>query len=539
MIDLTRTREEFLAEIEAPNPEKDPLGDITDPRIASADVHIRVGGHRRRDLFSLLKLALSERFATVPRSELFRDVIGPLKHALGNACKHGNGRDPAKAILVEIVLTRKGALFAITDEGSGFDVVRTFQRFQEQQAYFTNYGCGFRNLHAAMSTVSYEHDGRTVLLCYRPAEDRGPGTSPALDYSSGETPEDQSASRTIGRVTPLVLDSEWIRTCLPDEVPEFGDGRARLESCRVYAAHGEAGDEVGHRYVLRVAGRVNPRVLTARLHATEAAARADFDAATELYDAKVSIRVRIPRPVARLTREPRIVLYDFDAWMNLWEYLIYRGTVSSARKFSERMGHLLAALHTSRVVLPGMAAGAVGETLEPIIARAESTLGTLPSGSDLVNRFRDCVEQHKERSASWMRSTVAPIHGALGWDCVHYGVDGVFYLYRFENCRRSDPGLDLGGFAADLLCFTLATSDAGAYRVCRDEFLSQYNSEAEHPIREDDLRLYIVLALCERLQQAEAPTKARLTQLVAALETALRDEAGGEPRLETAATTSF
>jgi anti-sigma regulatory factor (Ser/Thr protein kinase) len=515
MIDLTRTREDFLAELEASDPGADPCRDITDPRIASAEVQVHAGGNRRRNLFSLLKLALSERFPLVPRQELLRDVLVPLKHALGNAYRHGNRRDKAKAIFVEMVLTRKGALIAITDEGSGFDVVSTLQRFHEHQAYFMNYGCGFRNLHKASSTVSYEHDGRTVLLCYQPADNRSPGASPV--DRSGQSGQEQSAFETIGRLTP-VLDSEWIRTCLADEVPEFANGSARLESCRVYAAQGEGDEDRGYRYVLRVAGDENPRVLTARLHATDAAAQADFNLATQLYDAKVSKRVRVPRPLARLTREPRIVLYDFDPWMNLWEYLDYRGTVSSVRKFAERMGQVLAALHASRAVGPGMAADAVDETLDPIIAGAESTLRNLPSGSDLVNRFADCVDRHKERSASW-RPAVALIHGGLGWDCIHYGVDGDFYLYRFEKCRISDPGLDLGGFVADLLCFTLARYDVEAYYIGRDEFLKQYNAESQQSMGEDHLLLYIVLALCERLTKRR--TEPFVARTISALDAAL------------------
>ena len=34
-----------------------------------------------------------------------------------------------------------------------------------------NHGCGFRNLHQAMSTVTYENGGRTVLLCFRPTKE--------------------------------------------------------------------------------------------------------------------------------------------------------------------------------------------------------------------------------------------------------------------------------------------------------------------------------------------------------------------------------
>src|SRR5205823_5459382 len=160
MIDLSHNRAALLAEIEAPNPTDHPLGDITDFCVATRDTHVRVCGHAPEDLFPFLKLALSERFAGVPRLQLIQDLLMPLKHALGNAARHGNGRDPAKLIVVEVVLTRRGALIAVTDEGEGFDAVLTFRRFQEQQSYFVNRGIGFRHLHQARCTASYENGGR-------------------------------------------------------------------------------------------------------------------------------------------------------------------------------------------------------------------------------------------------------------------------------------------------------------------------------------------------------------------------------------------
>src|SRR5438552_7718537 len=160
MIDPGYTRARLLAEIEAPGPPGNPLSDITDPRVASTDAHVRLWGHAREDLFPLLHIALSERFAAVPKLQLIRDLLMPLKHALGNACRHGNGNEPGKTVSVEIVMTRKGALIALTDEGPGFDVALTFRRFLQQQNYFVNRGAGFRSLHQAMSTVSYENGGR-------------------------------------------------------------------------------------------------------------------------------------------------------------------------------------------------------------------------------------------------------------------------------------------------------------------------------------------------------------------------------------------
>ena len=157
-----------------------------------------------------------------------------------------------------------------------------------------------------------------------------------------------------------------------------------------------------------------------------------------------------------------------------------------------------------------------------MLARAEATLRTLPSGPELVDRVGISIQCVQARSAD-RPQTLAPIHGALGWDCIRYGVDGEFYLYRFESCRRSDPRLDLGGFAADLLCFMLAAYDDAAYRLCSNAFLTNYNSKAEHPVREDDLQPYIVLALCERIQREEGRTKAGTGPLLAALDAVLSD----------------
>src|SRR5206468_7146186 len=130
-----------------------------------------------------------------------------------------------------------------------------------------------------------------------------------------------------------------------------------------------------------------------------------------------------------------------------------------------------------------------------LAARAEATLQALPSGPGLVHRFHVSMQRVQARTAFNRQQTPVPIHGALGWDCIYYGVDGRFYLYGFESCRRSDARLDLGGFAADLLCFALATYDDAAYRLCSSAFVSNYNSKAAHPVCADDLQPYIVLAL--------------------------------------------
>ena len=66
MINLSRIRAELLAEIDAPNLSGDPLSDLTDLRAASVDAYVRVCGRAQDELFPLLKITLSERFAAVP-----------------------------------------------------------------------------------------------------------------------------------------------------------------------------------------------------------------------------------------------------------------------------------------------------------------------------------------------------------------------------------------------------------------------------------------------------------------------------------------
>jgi len=536
MIDLNRNRAELLAEIEGAEPQGEPLGDLTDPRVASEDTHVRVLGHAKKDLFPLLKLALSERFAWVQRPQLNRDLLIPLRNALGNAHKHGNAKNPTGIISVGIVLSRKGALVTVTDEGAGFDVADTFRRFQQQQDYCMNRGAGFRNLHQAKSTVSYQNGGRTLLLCFRPAS---PGDTFGTNHPRQE-PDGKIRESPLVKSLPKVLDPEWIQTCLSSELPEFRDGQARLESCRVYAIRGPADDGCGNRYVLRVASHggqpAQTRILTGRLHATEAAAEADFEAAKSLHDAAMTKRLLIPRPVARLKAEPRLVLYDFDPWLNLREYLTLRPDLKLLGHAAERIGTALAGLHRSRALprsMETMSEGrdersAVGtpenlraEEFRALVEGAESNLATLPGGPGLVNQLRVYVGRIQEWAELSRPRTVALIHGALDWGCIHFGGDRRFYLYRFETCRRSDPGLDLGRFAADLLCFTLAHHNEEVYRICHDTFLTKYNAEAEHPMAKDLLRCYIALALVERLGRAECRSKAEARQLLGALDAEL------------------
>jgi anti-sigma regulatory factor (Ser/Thr protein kinase) len=530
MIDHTRTRAGLLAEIEATEPASVPLSQITDLRVATSDARVCLKDHAQGELFPPLKLALSERFAWLPREQLIRDLLFPLKSALGNASKHGNGSDPAKVISVELVLTQKGAFLAVTDEGAGFDVAHTFRCFQDQQGYFVNQGAGFRSLHRAKSTVSYENGGRTLLLCFRAAPDPDL-TSPASAEGTFSSEVERGAPvhgpiSGEDRALPKILDADWIQTCLSAEVPEFSNTGVRIESCRVYASGGRASDHCGNRYVLRVSrqdgGLSEKRTLTGRFHATEVAAAADLEAATLLFGAEISKSVLIARPVARPAREPRLVLYEFDPWMSLWEYLVWRRSRKALRHCTEGIARALARLHGSQIQFHGGEPDPEAEGLAAMVGRAEATLQALPSSSEFAQPFRRLVQLMQEQTANRCPPTPAPILGAFGWDRIHYGVDSRFYLHGFETSRQGDPGLDLGGFAADLLCFTLTNHDEELFRTCHDAFLTNYNSKATRPMDEANLDFYIALGLIERLRRVEPRTWPGRGPLLAAMAVLLR-----------------
>jgi len=535
MIDPSRTRADLLAEIGATYHPEQPASDVTDLREALRDAHIRFSGHDKRHLFSLVKAVLLEAFAEASREELLRDLLIPLRNALGNAAKHGNAHDPNKFIVVDLILTGEGTLVIVADEGDGFDVALTLGRFRNEGIYYQNGGAGFRNLHDAKSIVSFDTGGRALLLCFRPALGN---RRPAKRQSIGRTATLQKAEASVAQSpTPWhaaladskTLDPEWMLSALTADLGDLGKGGGRIASCRIYPHAGRASDGCGPRYAVCLEGndgrRDDVRVFTGRLHPTGAAATIDFEIGTQLHNAGLK-SVRAPKPLVKLSSEPRLVLFQFDPWLNLAEYVSHRASVTTFEKVSKKVARALASLHCRSEVHPTSPDEVPPlEELRTMIARAETSVDALPLRPDLVRRVRQAANHLQERVALIpARST--PIHGALGWNCIHYGADGRFYFYRFENCRRSDPGLDLGGFAADLLCFLLGLGQEPLFRSILSIFISTYNAEASQPIDEDSLRFHIVLALIDRLGRPVSGALSSPRHLLRALDVASRDGDG-------------
>jgi hypothetical protein len=172
VIELDYSRERMLADIHAAG-EVTELDGLSDPRsradfVALAAARLRVKVRTPHEILPDLDAALSARFSAIAPERLRRNLLAPLKKAVGNAHKRGNLRAPDKWITVEVVVTDIGAFVEITDEGSGFDVPATLARFRAGGAYFAHKGSGFRRYSQARSVISFANGGSTFRARFRP-----------------------------------------------------------------------------------------------------------------------------------------------------------------------------------------------------------------------------------------------------------------------------------------------------------------------------------------------------------------------------------
>jgi hypothetical protein len=451
---------------------------------------------------------LSERFAAVPRTRLLRDLLVPLRSALSNAHKRGNRGDAAKLIAVETVLTRNGALLAITDQGDGFDVSGVIGHCRRNERYFAHRGAGFSRFDRADAIFTYENGGRTLLLGFV-----------AAGYGGRSSEMDDALER--------VTDLGWLRSRFATDLPELALGDARLESLRA-SVIGSVGGGRDLRYVLRVGEDGSPpriRVLSGRLHVDAAAADADFAAACRLQAEFALKSVTIPRPLPRIASELRLVLYDMHPWMDLREHLADRGW---DRKFlrlrCERVGRALARLHRSGIALGREEREPLDDSLLDLWARARGRLVAAQAGADILQRFAHLQARLRARIAPLPARPRCAIHGRFGFDSIQYGVDGELRLYRFEACRRSHPALDIGGFLADLAAWASTQSDPGIQDVGREAFLRGYNAKQAQPVTPEELGPYAALALLDRLDRSGPLTREPIESVLERCERSLEDE---------------
>ena len=83
MIDLSLTRAAMLKKIEAPPLNGNPLTDPTDPRLLVSNAHLVFRGHTRNDLFPLVEVVISERFARAPLAGADPGAVGAAQERSG------------------------------------------------------------------------------------------------------------------------------------------------------------------------------------------------------------------------------------------------------------------------------------------------------------------------------------------------------------------------------------------------------------------------------------------------------------------------
>jgi len=94
-----------------------------------------------------------------------------LEEAIANAIKHGNGMDPAKAILTRFRIEDRTMVIEVSDEGDGFDHRQvpdpTDPRFRRRM-----YGRGIFFMKSYADQVEYNDCGNRVRLAVRLTEDQ-------------------------------------------------------------------------------------------------------------------------------------------------------------------------------------------------------------------------------------------------------------------------------------------------------------------------------------------------------------------------------
>jgi len=490
MIDLNLTREEMLAFIRASEFALDrELSDPTSPEFAALPSFRYFSVKRTRsEVYGALCMGFAARFASVEPERLILDLTRPLKKALGNSYKRGNRGDPAKNITLDIVFTPKGVVVSATDEGEGFDVEAVCRGFREGRVYFEHHGDGFGCFERAGSKVSYADGGRTFLLCFRPGDD--PGVHPVLG---------------------LAADEAYMERVLGGELSRFKKMKAVLEACRIFVPTADRPLAPELRYLLQYSKRggksEKSEVLTARLLGEEAAS-ADFENARRLYEGpfKSAKGVAVPKPQNVFKQHPRLVFYTFDPTRDLFGYL---AAVTEAKRVETVIAKVAAGLRTLHHSAVEFDAVERSEDLkESARGRAGRIALALQSATgEAAQCLREFLAYALEGVEALEPYEPMPIHGGFGMECVRNQGDE-FFFYRFEHCRRSHPGLDLGAFLLDLSDFaSRSETSKEVARVAKAAFYGAYFGSAGYP-GEEAAAVFARAALLERIERRlDVPSK--------------------------------
>ena len=103
-------------------------------------------------------------FAEVPPTPRTRfRVCTVLAEAVANAMLYGNDSDPARVVVIEVVLETDRIVIAVSDEGDGFDHRIVPQPIDEESIEATR-GRGLFMIHHLADTVAFNDRGNTIWM---------------------------------------------------------------------------------------------------------------------------------------------------------------------------------------------------------------------------------------------------------------------------------------------------------------------------------------------------------------------------------------
>ncbi len=444
-------------------------------------------GTTKEALRAVLEPALLQRFADCAEEQLFDELLYPLKKALGNAQKWGNQHDPHKQITVECIATPQGALFAITDEGPGFDVAATLAAQQAHTTYFTHGGSGF-NLFAKISTiVSYADGGRTLLLCFQSNHRHG-------------TPVNEATCAQLGPLAAVAYMQPQLETVLR----QVTGARAQVRACTIYEPTMPASTAPELRYHLtwQVAATapLQEEVMLGRV-LDKAVARREFailqHIAPHIDAARAPIGIL---PPLALLEDDTFLLLRGNPTGNLHHHLRYlkkRGDFADLLELMQKIGTGLRLLHA---IEPPPCAPHLAEehATRAVPFRYHRPAAAAAASHPLVERLALLAGDLAPR-LPWQQDNRL-IHGALDWDHLLYQGKAL-YFFGFEASGIGHLARDVGTLLAELTYHYLLRKKTKIeqFQAAQQAFMAGYFTDNRTPWQAD-LPLFVAWALLHKLE---------------------------------------
>ena len=94
------------------------------------------------------------------------EIGWPLVEAIGNAAYHGNGNYGNEHIILTRHQGKNGVVYAVQDQGSGFDMQRVVRQLRNGEIYYKHRGVGMRLFEHSSMVVTFNDCGNQIIFQY-------------------------------------------------------------------------------------------------------------------------------------------------------------------------------------------------------------------------------------------------------------------------------------------------------------------------------------------------------------------------------------